>query len=66
MKYKQFENMTATQLYCNNCKRAMPVKERLLLILPDGNLHDYYCLGCGTSVGKKKETERRDLFQTIN
>ena len=32
----------------------MPVKERLLLILPDGYLYEYICVGCGNSVGDKK------------
>ena len=33
----------------------MPVRERLLLILPDGELYDYLCQGCGGSVGSKTE-----------
>jgi len=51
----QFEKFVATHLYCDNCGRSMPVEEVLLLILPDGNLYDYRCLGCGKSVGEKKE-----------
>ncbi len=33
----------------------MPVRERLLLILPDGELYDYTCQGCGSSLGSKTE-----------
>ncbi len=33
----------------------MPVRERLLLVLPDGELYDYLCQGCGGSVGSKTE-----------
>ena len=33
----------------------MPVRERLLLVLPDGDLYDYLCQGCGSSVGSKTE-----------
>ncbi len=33
----------------------MPVWEHLLLILPDGELYDYLCQGCGSSVGSKTE-----------
>jgi hypothetical protein len=33
----------------------MPVRERLLLVLPDGELYDYTCQGCGGSVGSKTE-----------
>jgi hypothetical protein len=32
------------------------VRERLLLVLPDGELHDYRCQGCGESLGTKKVT----------
>ncbi len=34
----------------------MPVAARLLLILPDGELYDYLCRGCGQAVGQKRET----------
>ncbi|MCD6539548.1 MAG: hypothetical protein J7K37_02460 [Candidatus Omnitrophica bacterium] len=33
----------------------MPVREVLLLVLPDGNLYDYRCLVCGDSLGMKKD-----------
>lgn len=33
----------------------MPVRERLLLVLPDGDLYEYLCQGCGGSVGSKTE-----------
>jgi hypothetical protein len=43
-------------LYCPNCKQAVPVRKRLLLILPNGDKYDYICACCGTSVGEKIET----------
>ena len=49
-----FKNFSATHLLCPTCKRAMPVRERVLLFLPTGNLYDYCCTACGTSVGTKK------------
>jgi hypothetical protein len=52
---KTFDQFSASLLYCNKCGRAMPVRERLLLVLPDGELYDYLCQGCGTSVGSKTE-----------
>lgn len=52
---KTFDQFTASLLYCNRCGRAMPVRERLLLILPDGELYDYTCQGCGSSLGSKTE-----------
>ena len=33
-----------------------PVRERLLLVLPDGELYEYLCTACGESVGKRKLT----------
>ena len=36
---QQFENLRASSLYCQKCQAAMPVRERLLLVLPgEGNL----------------------------
>ena len=52
----QFENLRATSLYCNKCKAAMPVRERLLLVLPDKEIYDYLCTGCASSVGQREVT----------
>ncbi|MGH9785778.1 MAG: hypothetical protein ACRD88_16520 [Terriglobia bacterium] len=52
---KQFESLEAVSLYCPRCKQAMPVRKRLLLALPDSEIHEYLCSGCGASVGKKSE-----------
>jgi predicted SprT family Zn-dependent metalloprotease len=50
--YGQFN---ASLLYCNKCGQAMPVRQRLLLVLPDGELYDYTCQKCNNSVGSKTE-----------
>jgi hypothetical protein len=50
---KQFERLQATQLYCPKCKEATPVRERLLLVLPEGDKYEYLCAYCGTSVGDR-------------
>jgi hypothetical protein len=50
----QFEEFQASALFCPRCKTARPVRERLLLVLPDGELYEYLCSACGTSVGKRK------------
>jgi hypothetical protein len=50
-----FDQFNATLLYCNKCRKAMPVRQRLLLVLPDGDLYDYTCQGCNSSVGSKKD-----------
>jgi len=52
----QFENFTASSLYCDKCKETMPVRERLLLVLPDKELYDYLCTGCASSVGSREVT----------
>ena len=56
MSQQQFENFTASSLYCEKCQAAMPVRERLLLILPEKEIFDYLCTGCGSSVGQREVT----------
>ena len=40
----------------------MPVRERLLLILPDKELFDYLCTGCGSSVGQREVTAGQKMM----
>ncbi len=56
MSQQQFESFTASSLYCEKCKAAMPVRERLLLILPDREIYDYLCTNCASSVGQRVVT----------
>lgn len=67
MSQQQFENFTASSLYCEKCKTAMPVRERLLLILPDKEIFDYLCTGCASSVGQREVTAGDKLMaqQTV-
>jgi hypothetical protein len=60
--YKDFD---ATELFCSQCKRSVPVRKRLLLILPDGEKYNYDCVYCGASIGDKMVTEKRDLKVTL-
>ncbi|MEY2547235.1 MAG: hypothetical protein QOG48_2352 [Verrucomicrobiota bacterium] len=53
---QQFENFTASTLYCDKCKATHPVRERLLLVLPDKEVFDYLCTECGSSVGSREVT----------
>jgi hypothetical protein len=62
MSQQQFENFTASSLYCEKCKAAMPVRERLLLILPDKEIYDYLCTGCASSVGQREITAGEKLI----
>ena len=50
---EQFSQFAAASLYCPKCRTATPVREQLLLVLPDGNLYDYRCSVCGTSTGTR-------------
>lgn len=59
---QQFENFTASSLYCEKCKAAMPVRERLLLILPDKEVYDYLCTECASSVGSREVTAGEKLM----
>ncbi len=61
--YKDFD---ATELFCPQCKKAVPVRKRLLLILPEGEKYDYNCVFCGTSVGDKLVKEKGNLNVILN
>ena len=56
---EQFKKFGATHLLCPKCNVATPVRERLLLVLPDGELYEYICSRCGASLGKRKVTGPR-------
>jgi hypothetical protein len=60
--YKDFD---ATELFCLQCRRAVPVRKRLLLILPEGEKYDYNCVYCGASIGDKMVTEKNNLKVTL-
>jgi hypothetical protein len=49
-----YDEFDAVSLYCPQCRAALPVRQRLLLVLPDGELYEYRCARCNTPVGKKK------------
>ena len=51
---EQYQDFSATELYCHHCRASMPVRERLLLVLPDGYLFEYLCQECGEVLGDKK------------
>ena len=56
MSQQQFENFTASTLYCEKCRATTPVREKLLLVLPDREIFDYLCTECGSSVGQREIT----------
>ena len=56
-----FEQFEASSLFCPRCRQAVPVRKRLLLVLPDGDKYEYLCSYCSHSLGTKMEYEERDL-----
>jgi len=58
---QQFENLRASSLYCQKCKASMPVRERLLLVLPEKEI--YLCTGCAASLGQREVTMGEKLLQ---
>ncbi len=60
---KQFESLRASSLYCPKCQQAMPVRERLLLVLPNKEIFDYICTGCANSLGEREVTAGDKLRQ---
>lgn len=60
-----FKDFDATELYCPQCNRAVPVRKRLLLVLPEGDKYEYLCALCSTSVGTKLVREADKQSQII-
>jgi len=58
-----FREFDATELYCPKCRQAVPVRKRLLLVLPEGDKYEYLCRYCSESVGTK--IDRRNKPQGI-
>lgn len=59
--YREFE---AESLFCATCRRAVPVRKKLLLVLPTGNKYDYVCQQCGTPVGGKVDRDPTAFRET--
>jgi hypothetical protein len=46
-----FERFEASLLACPKCNRAVKVRMRLLLVLPEGDKYEYLCPDCGSTCG---------------
>jgi hypothetical protein len=57
MRTPSFDQFEATSLYCPRCKAAVPVRKKLLLVLPEGDEYEYLCVHCSFSVGTKTEKQ---------
>lgn len=51
---RQFDDLQASELFCPKCREPRPVRERLLLFLPGGELHGYTCPVCGEPLGTRE------------
>jgi len=49
--------MEATLLACPRCNRAVKVRKRLLLVLPEGDKYEYVCPDCGSTCGSTVEQD---------
>lgn len=56
-----FKEFDATELYCNRCKQAVPVRKRLLLVLPEGDKYEYLCAYCSETVGTKIDRQEKPI-----
>ena len=54
-----FREFDATELYCPKCREAVPVRKRLLLVLPEGDKFEYLCKFCSASVGTKIDRQEK-------
>jgi hypothetical protein len=69
MSARQFDNFRAASLFCKKCGQAHPVRERLLLVLPDRELYEYCCTVCDEAVGTREvsapeQVMRREAAQS--
>jgi hypothetical protein len=56
-----YEEFDATELYCQRCKQAVPVRKRLLLVLPEGDKYEYLCAFCSATVGTKTDRQVKPI-----
>ena len=56
--YKEFDAM---ELYCPRCRQAVPVRKRLLLVLPQGDKYEYLCSFCSATVGTKMDRQTKPV-----
>ena len=55
-----FQQLEATVLYCPQCKVAVPVRKRLLMVLPEGDKFEYLCSYCVSPLGTKVEPQSKE------
>jgi hypothetical protein len=63
MSSRQFDKFRASTLFCKRCGKATPVRERLLLVLPEKELFEYLCTACGESVGSREVSAAEQVMR---
>lgn len=54
-----FKQFRASEIFCPRCRRAQPVRDRLLLVLPGvGEKHDLVCAVCGEPLGQRTVSDQ--------
>ena len=59
----RFQSLRASSLYCRKCGEAKPVRERLLLVLPEKELYEYLCAVCGDAVGSREVSAAEQVMR---
>lgn len=60
-----YGSLEVSEMFCSRCKRAQPVRQHLLLVLPTGNQYEYRCAVCGNSVGSKSDDDGSTFAETL-
>lgn len=55
MSQASFKGLEASLLHCPKCKKAVPVRKKLLIILPEGDKFEYLCSQCSLALATKIE-----------
>lgn len=61
-----YGSLEASELFCPSCRRATPVRQHLLLVLPTGNRYELRCAECGTPVGEKSDDDREEFQRLLH
>ena len=60
-----FQEFEATELFCSKCKKLVPVRKKMLLVLAEGDKYDYACSVCGERVGGKMDKREGNLGKIL-
>ena len=62
---RDFASLEVSEVFCPTCRRAQPVRQHLLLVLPTGNKYEYRCAVCGTSLGGKDDGDSSEYDELM-